>query len=175
MVKSIGVLLTAAVVGALAGSFFLKVPQPGEASFAWASHGAAASEAEPGKDATASGDGFVARNTDGHYWAWAEIDEHPVRVLIDTGATAVALTPSEAKKAGVELDHLVYDHPMNTAQGQTFAAAVTLESVSVAGARLEHVEAMIVPHGLSTSLLGMSYLGRLQGFEATRAGLTLHP
>ena len=59
--------------------------------------------------------------------------------------------------------------------GLARAAPVQLASVSVAGTRVEAVEALVVEDGLSYSLLGMSYLGRLSGFEATPRGLTLRP
>ncbi|RZJ74790.1 MAG: hypothetical protein EON88_37310, partial [Brevundimonas sp.] len=55
------------------------------------------------------------------------------------------------------------------------AAPVTLQTVSVAGARVEQVEALVVAEGLPHSLLGMSYLGRLSAFTATPAALTLRP
>ena len=64
---------------------------------------------------------------------------------------------------------------MQTASGLARAAPVELAAVSVAGARVERVQALVVEEGLAYSLLGMSYLGRLSAFEATPAGLTLRP
>lgn len=55
------------------------------------------------------------------------------------------------------------------------AAPVQLKTISVAGARVDRVEALVVEQGLEYSLLGMSYLGRLSAFSATPAGLTLRP
>jgi aspartyl protease family protein len=60
-----------------------------------------------------------------------------------------------------------------TASGQTRAASVKLASVSVAGAQVRDVEALVVEKGLETSLLGMSYLGRLSSFQATPRALVL--
>jgi aspartyl protease family protein len=62
-----------------------------------------------------------------------------------------------------------------TANGQVHAAEVKLDSVSVAGARVNGVDALVVEKGLSTSLLGMTYLGRLSRFEATPSALILRP
>ena len=59
--------------------------------------------------------------------------------------------------------------------GEARAARVSLDSVSVAGARLDDVEAYVIESGLEVSLLGMTYLGRLQKFEATRTALILRP
>lgn len=117
----------------------------------------------------------VAKAADGHYWAQAQVDGRWVRFLVDTGASAVALTGEDARRLGIDLAALEYDRPVITANGPTKAATVTLGHVSVAGARVEEVRAMVVPQGLQTSLLGMSYLGRLSRFEATPTALILRP
>jgi aspartyl protease family protein len=70
---------------------------------------------------------------------------------------------------------LNYGYRVVTAGGSTRAAAVKLASVTVAGARLEDVDALVIEKGLDTSLLGMSYLGRLTSFQATRQALILQP
>jgi aspartyl protease family protein len=62
-----------------------------------------------------------------------------------------------------------------TAGGQIRAASVRLASITVAGARLENIDALVIEKGLDTSLLGMTYLGRLSRFEATRGALVLQP
>lgn len=117
----------------------------------------------------------VLRTADGHYWAEAMIDGRVVRVLVDTGASVVALTRDDAWRLGIDLQPEDFISPVNTASGPARAARVTLSSVSVGGARVERVEAMVVEKGLTQSLLGMSYLGRLSSFEATPQGLTLRP
>lgn len=117
----------------------------------------------------------VVRAADGHYWAQAEIDGRAVRVLVDTGASVVALTREDALRLGMKLGPEDFRSTVNTASGAAPAARVRLRSVSVAGARVDDVEALVVEKGLTQSLLGMSYLGRLSGFEATPAALTLRP
>jgi aspartyl protease family protein len=52
---------------------------------------------------------------------------------------------------------------------------VKLASVTVAGARLDNVDALVIDKGLDASLLGMTYLGRLASFQATHDGLILQP
>ncbi len=117
----------------------------------------------------------VAKGADGHYWAEAVVDGKAVRFLVDTGATAVALTAADARRLGYEPADLDYRYDVVTAEGKVKAAAVRLASVSIAGARVENVDALILERGLETSLLGMSYLGKLQSFEATRTALILKP
>ena len=117
----------------------------------------------------------VRRAADGHYWAQADIDGRAVRVLVDTGASVVALTREDALRLGLRLTSADFDQTVQTAAGPVRAAAVTLSSVAGAGARVDDVKALVVEKGLDQSLLGMSYLGRLSAFEATPAGLTLRP
>lgn len=117
----------------------------------------------------------LAKGPDGHYWADAEVNGRPVHFLVDTGASFVALTRDDAEKLGLDPGSLAYDAPVTTANGKTRAARVQLDYVAVSGARVEQVPAMVIEDGLSTSLLGMSYLGRLSRFEATPTRLVLHP
>jgi aspartyl protease family protein len=121
------------------------------------------------------GSGAVAKGADGHFWADAEVNGQRVRFLVDTGATAVALTPQDAERLGLNPADLKPDYRITTASGASRAAAVTLASVSVNGAKLENVQALVVAEGLDVSLLGMSYLGRLTRFEATRDTLRFEP
>ena len=131
---------------------------------------AAVADAEPAASAAE-----VAKSPDGHYWAQANVDGRWIKFLVDTGASAVALTQTDAQRLGIDVASLDYDRPVVTANGQTRAATVTLDQVTVAGARVDGVNALVVREGLSTSLLGMSYLGRLSRFEATQTSLILHP
>lgn len=120
-------------------------------------------------------DAQILRAADGHYWAEAEVDGRAVRVLVDTGASVVALTREDARRLGLKLTPASFDRTVQTASGPARAAAVTLGAVAVAGAEVRQVQALVVEEGLGQSLLGMSYLGRLSAFEATPASLTLRP
>ena len=120
-------------------------------------------------------DAQVVKGADGHYWAEASIDGKAVRVLVDTGASVVALTRADALRLGVDPEPEAFTGKVQTASGVVRAAPVQLKTISVAGARVDRVEALVVEQGLEYSLLGMSYLGRLSAFEATPAGLTLRP
>jgi aspartyl protease family protein len=117
----------------------------------------------------------IAKSSDGHFWADADIDGHDVRFLVDTGASAVSLTPDDAERLGFSPGSLAYNYQVSTANGQTVAARVKLDRISVAGAEVRDVDAYVIQQGLPTSLLGMSYLGRLSQFEATQSALILRP
>jgi aspartyl protease family protein len=143
----------------------------------WLNHldGQGRAEAAPAVSAAHGSDAQVRRGADGHYWAEAYIDGRAVRVMVDTGASVVALTRQDAARLGVELKAADFDAVVQTASGPVDAAPVTLKHVAVAGARVDDVEALVMREGLPHSLLGMSFLGRLSRFEATPAGLTLRP
>jgi aspartyl protease family protein len=166
-------ILVVAVLAALASA-------QGMVSFASARAKAAPAyeQAAVVESAVAPASGKVAQITkaaDGHFWAQAEVDGHWVKFLVDTGASAVALTGDDARRLGIDMTALEYDRPVVTANGATKAATVTLDHIVVAGARIEDVQAMVVPDGLQTSLLGMTYLGRLSRFEASKTALILRP
>ena len=167
----VAVIAAASAVGA-AGAVVLVTPKPAELRAARAEAPfAAAFEAPQGVRASKA----ILKSSDGHFWADGEVNGRTVRFLVDTGATAVALTPEDAQKLGIEPADLHYGYKVVTAGGQIRAASIRLASLTVAGARLENVDALVIEKGLDTSLLGMTYLGRLSRFEATRGALVLQP
>jgi len=125
--------------------------------------------ASPGRSAR------IKKASDGHFWADAQVNRRKVRFLVDTGATAVALSPEDARRLGFPPGRLDYGHTVMTAGGEARAARITLESIDVDGVKVENVEAFVIEKGLDTSLLGMTYLGRLEKFQATRTALVLTP
>jgi aspartyl protease family protein len=125
--------------------------------------------AQPGAPA------IIRKAADGHYWAEGQANGASIRFLVDTGATAVALTPGDARRLGLDPASLRYGRRVVTAAGSARAAPVKLASLSVSGARLQDVDALVIEKGLDTSLLGMTYLGRLASFQATREALVLQP
>ena len=117
----------------------------------------------------------IAKSDDGHYWAEAAVNGEEVRFLVDTGASAVALTQDDALRLGFDPKTLNYAFTVTTASGQARAAEVKLNTVAVAGAEVDNVDAYVIESGLKQSLLGMTYLGRLSQFEATKSALILRP
>lgn len=166
--KHLPVAMTAGAASLVSASVLLALaPEPLRVARLDAPGFAPAAEAAPSA--------AVRKGADGHFWAEGQVNGEPVRFLVDTGATAVALTPADAERLGFRPQDLTYSYRVTTAGGRSRAAAVTLSSVSVGGARLDDVGALVIEKGLDTSLLGMSYLGRLARFEATRETLFLQP
>lgn len=104
---------------------------------------------------------------DGQFWTDGQVNNRSVKFLIDTGASAIALTPEDARRSGINPRRLDYDIRINTANGEGRAASVTLDSVRIGNIRVKNVEAMVVEDGLSVSLLGMTYLGQIEKIEVT--------
>lgn len=110
----------------------------------------------------------------GHYVTEAEIEGTMLAVMVDTGASAVALSYEDADNAGLRPHRLDYDVPVATANGMVKAARVTLRRVEVDGVLVRDVEGLVLPEGaMSGTLLGMSFLKRLSGFRVEDGTLTL--
>ena len=103
---------------------------------------------------------------DGHFYVQAEINFRPVRLMVDTGATVIALRQSDAAAAGIRFRAADFAHPVATANGTTYAAEAELDSVAVRDVEVSGVRALVLPDDqLSISLLGGSFLNRLARFE----------
>jgi aspartyl protease family protein len=120
------------------------------------------------------GDLVISRNSDGHFYVNAVINGMKIKFMIDTGASDVALTISDAKMLEFDLSKLNYTRTYSTASGTSRAAPVRLNSVEIGGgAFFRNVEAHIGTGGLDVSLLGMSLLERFKGFRIDRDMLVL--
>jgi aspartyl protease family protein len=116
----------------------------------------------------------VARTGAGDFAISAQINGAKVPVVLDTGASSVVLTPDDAKAAGLPLDLLNYSVSIDTANGRTRAAPVTLDHIDIGALEERSVEALVVQPGqLHTSLLGMSFLNRLQSWQVVGDRLVL--
>ena len=108
----------------------------------------------------------IAADAGGQYRARALIEGQDVEVMIDTGATIVALTSQTAARLGLVLDPSRPRWKMNTANGVALASPVTLRSVSLGAIYMDDVQAVVMPPGASSvNLLGASFLKRLTSVE----------
>ena len=101
---------------------------------------------------------ILKRGLDGHYRAEAMINNQKVDVLVDTGATGVAISQKIADKLKLKSIDAVRT---STANGDTVGYMVRLNSVKVGGIEAKNVSATIAPGLDGDVLLGMSYLGRM--------------
>ena len=115
----------------------------------------------------------LARAGDGHFYADATVAGMPVRLMVDTGASVVALTADDAAAAGLHWDEADISVIGRGASGDVYGVPATLSEIDVGGIVERGVPAVIIPEGLDVSLLGQSYLSRVGSVEISNDRLIL--
>lgn len=108
----------------------------------------------------------------GHYFVEASVNGATIRFLVDTGATVVSLSPEDARAAGVG-GNLTYSLRMSTAHGEARAARASLREVRLGQLSIEDVTAVVMEEDMPISLLGMSFLNRLNSYSFKDGILTI--
>jgi aspartyl protease family protein len=111
----------------------------------------------------------LAADARGHFVAEGAVNGNPVRFLVDTGATTVALPASEAQRLGIDYRKGQRGFS-NTAGGQVAVYRVRFDTVKLGSIELAGVDGMVIEQGLDIALLGMSFLNRV---EMKRDGQTM--
>ncbi len=112
----------------------------------------------------------------GHYFVDASVGTKPVRFVVDTGATQVALSAETAKRIGVMPAPGAFTGAGQTANGIVAIAPIRLSEIRIGNLRVAGVDAVVMPPGaLSTDLLGMSFLSRLAGIKVSGRQMVLSP
>ena len=115
----------------------------------------------------------IGRGNAGDFSITAQINGARVTMVLDTGASSVVLTREDAKAAGLPLEVLNYTVNIDTANGRA-RRAVTLDRIAIGGLVERSVEALVAQPGqLKMSLLGMSFLNRLQSWQVSGDRLVL--
>ena len=114
--------------------------------------------------APASGSQSVTLTADprGHFVVDGQINGGPVRFLVDTGATSIALSANDANRLGIDYRS---GQPglMGTANGTATAYRVRLDSVRVGDIVVNNVEGAVLDgNQMPFVLLGMSFLNRME-------------
>ncbi len=109
----------------------------------------------------------------GHFFAEAEVEGKKMMFMIDTGASDVALSRADARRLGISPSERDFTRLYQTANGPSRGAPVTLDSVAIGPIDVRYVEASVVEGELQMSLLGMSFLNRLSGYQVTGDRLVL--
>lgn len=153
------VLITGAATG-LALPMVSKVGAPHEARVLDAS----APSDTPAPDAWAE-NVVLTREVDGHFYANVEVGGQPLRMLVDTGASVVALTGADAEALGLEWREADITPVAQGASGPVEGVNVTIPEISLGDHAARNVQALIIPEGLAVSLLGQSFLSTLGQVE----------
>jgi aspartyl protease family protein len=100
------------------------------------------------------------RSADGFFYTVADVDGRKVRLLIDTGASAIMLSTTEARRMGVNVDKLDFNQRIMTSAGTVSMARAVLDHMDVAGRTFEDVTVMVMPANSGIGLMGQSMLSR---------------
>ena len=110
----------------------------------------------------------------GHFNTVAEINGRTIDVMVDTGASLVALTYEDADAIGVYVRPSDFTHTAQTANGVARVAPVTIPKISIGDITVRNVQGVVSERGKSErTLLGMSFLGRLSRVEMRGGTLVL--
>lgn len=112
-----------------------------------------------------SGQAVLRRQGDGHFYANALIEDGEYRLLVDTGASIVALTGEDAQAMGLTWDEGSLQQIGRGASGPVYGVPVTIPRMEVGGFEAHDVQAAIIPEGLGVSLLGQSFLSRISNVQ----------
>lgn len=116
----------------------------------------------------------VMRAGNGHFEVDGRVNGAPVHFLVDTGATPIVLSTSDAERAGIDVGNLRYTVPVMTANGMATAAPVVLHTIEVGRIVRHGISAVVAPDAkLPGSLLGMDFLNTLSGFSVSGDSLVM--
>jgi aspartyl protease family protein len=162
-------LLVVTVIGIVIG---LALPGAKRAPIAAAPPAAAAAAATAAAPADQPQPTVLDRADNGHFFTVANVNGEPIKFVVDTGATEVALTQDDARRAGVKFDPGQFDVVGTGAGGAVRGPVVELEDVVLDGKRVSGIHALVLD-GLTISLLGQNYLRRLDSVSISGDRMTL--
>jgi aspartyl protease family protein len=141
-----------------------------EAPAAPASEAPLAMAARP---AWSDGEMVLDREGDGHFYATVSVDASNYRMLVDTGASMVALTGEDAQSMGLDWDPNALAPVARGVGGTVMGVPVKIATMAVGDFEAHDVEAVIIPDGLAVSLLGQSFLRHVPKVAIEGDNLTL--
>ncbi|MGH6615593.1 retropepsin-like aspartic protease family protein [Sphingomonas sp.] len=112
------------------------------------------------------------RMPSGHFLAVADVNDEPIRFVVDTGADTVALTMEDAKRAHVAFDPSQFQVVGRGAAGDVRGQEVRIADIVLDGKRATDVRAVVL-EGSDMSLLGHTYLRRLRNVQISNDKMTL--
>jgi aspartyl protease family protein len=116
----------------------------------------------------------IPRDSRGHFQVEARVDGKRMSFMVDTGASVIALTATDARKLGLRPSQREFTAEVKTANGSARAAPAQLDRVEIEGVTVYNVAALIMPDEmLSENLLGLSFLSKLRRFEYSNGKLVL--
>lgn len=99
----------------------------------------------------------IEREDNGHFFTVADVNDEPIKFVVDTGASVIALTESDARRIGIPFSPMQYEVVATGASGDVRGQEVLLKDVVLDGKRVSGIHALVLP-GLTVSLLGQNFL-----------------
>ena len=127
----------------------------------------------PRQSVAEGGEIVVPRSGDGHYYLTVDVNDVPVRFVVDTGASQIVLSQQDAARVGLDPESLNYLGTAFTANGRVQTAAVTLDAVTLGPLQDRDVRAVVNGGAMDGSLLGMDYLDTFSTVSFQGGELTL--
>ena len=115
--------------------------------------------------ATAEHELVIPQNHEGAFVVVGLVNGQRVRFIVDTGATDTVLAPADARRLGVPVDQLRYEHMAETANGTGYSAAWTADRLQVGAIAFDDFKVAVNQTDMGASLLGLTFLGRLESYE----------
>jgi aspartyl protease family protein len=123
------------------------------------------SSADESSDESYGGNGVkLDRHWDGHFYADAEVNGQRIHFLVDTGATVIALSREDARRAGIATSIGMPGVVGEGASGAIHGEVATLDRVTLGSTTAHDMEAVVLDGG-SRSLLGQSFLSKFASVE----------
>jgi aspartyl protease family protein len=107
----------------------------------------------------------IMADRDGSFTVYGDVQGTQVKFIVDTGASEIILSPADARRAGIDVERLNFDMPFETANGTVAGARVRLGSLTIGSIHFTDVPVIVNRAEMNGSLLGMTFLRRLDGFE----------
>ena len=115
------------------------------------------------------------RKEDGHFYVILEINQEPIQMVVDTGATGLVLTKEDAQRIGLDPQTLRFTQSAYTANGIVKSAPITIPRIVIGQTEHFNVRASVNGGDLHSSLLGMSYINRFSEFRIVKDLLYMTP
>ncbi|MXO86430.1 TIGR02281 family clan AA aspartic protease [Altererythrobacter aurantiacus] len=104
---------------------------------------------------------ILERQADGHFYANVVVSGVETQMLVDTGASFIALTAADAEAIGLDWNESDMTVVAHGASGPVRGVPVSLDEVELNGLHVRDVRGAIIPEGLGISLLGQTFLSQI--------------
>tara|TARA_R110000824_G_scaffold19504_2_gene75418 strand:+ start:17720 stop:18340 length:621 start_codon:yes stop_codon:yes gene_type:complete len=117
----------------------------------------------------------IQQSADGHFWVDAKVNEHPVRFLIDSGATTTAMTLRTAEMAGIEISKSPFPVVLTTANGSVAAQRGTIQSLQIGNMLSKNLAVVVAEEFGESNVIGMNFLSKLGSWRVAGGEMILEP